>query len=149
MAVTNKSRAKAQAEGKKVANGDVEEVKKQEHDDAHVDADDDPKGHPGTKKRSRSPQGGGVAGARDAKKHKNAYELSQCSILTTICLTYAEGKVATAEVAAKVDEDPPLDQLLRLLQQKHEKVEKGESVVYWMRLEDIRGKCCVAWWRLH
>ena len=49
-----------------------------------------------------------------------------------------EGKVASAEVAAKVDEDPPLDQLMRLANEKKKDVGKGESVVYWMRMEDIR-----------
>ena len=52
----------------------------------------------------------------------------------------SEGKIATAEDAARVDEDPPLDQLLRVLEEKKETVEKGESVVYWMRMEDIRSK---------
>ena len=84
MAASNKSRAKAMAEGKSVpmfddeeTNGDVEEVKKEEHDDAHVNKNDRAKGQPGgMKKRSRSPEGGGVAGSRDTKRHKNAYELS-------------------------------------------------------------------------
>ena len=39
-----------------------------------------------------------------------------------------------------MDEDPPLDQLLRILGEKKEEVEKGESVVYWMRMEDIRSE---------
>ena len=48
------------------------------------------------------------------------------------------GKVATAEDAARVDADPPLDQLMRLLKEECPKVENGESVVYWMRMEDMR-----------
>lgn len=51
------------------------------------------------------------------------------------------GKVATAEDAARVDADPPLDQLMRLLKEECPKVENGESVVYWMRMEDMRRKC--------
>lgn len=86
MAASNKSRAKAMAEGKSVpmfeeedGTGDVEEVKKEEHEDAHVNENDRAKGQPGgAKKRSRSPEGGGVAGSRDTKRHKNAYEISAC-----------------------------------------------------------------------
>jgi deoxyribodipyrimidine photo-lyase len=48
--------------------------------------------------------------------------------------------VATAEVAAKVDEDPPLNQLTRLLDEKKNSVDKGESVVYWMRMDDMRSE---------
>lgn len=48
-----------------------------------------------------------------------------------------EGKIATAEAAAKADEDPPLDQLMRLMKEQKEVV-RGESVVYWMRMEDVR-----------
>jgi deoxyribodipyrimidine photo-lyase len=50
----------------------------------------------------------------------------------------AEGKVATAEDAARVDANPPLDQLMKLQQQPKDKVAKGECVVYWMRMEDMR-----------
>lgn len=83
MAAANKSRAKAKAEGKSVPMAEDEgheEVQKKQHDDAHVKGDDSPKGQPGrAKKRSRSPEGGGVAGSRDIKRHKNAYEISMCS----------------------------------------------------------------------
>jgi deoxyribodipyrimidine photo-lyase len=48
--------------------------------------------------------------------------------------------VATAEVAAKVDEDPPLNQLLRILLEEKRQVDKGESVVYWMRMDDMRSE---------
>jgi hypothetical protein len=54
-----------------------EEVTKKEHSDAHVKgSEDEMKGQP-SKKRSRSPEGGGVAGSRDVKRHKNAYEISE------------------------------------------------------------------------
>lgn len=56
------------------------------------------------------------------------------------------GKVATAEDAARVDADPPLDQLMRLLKEECPKVENGESVVYWMRMEDMRRKCSQTWY---
>jgi deoxyribodipyrimidine photo-lyase len=51
----------------------------------------------------------------------------------------SEGKVATAEDAARVDANPPLGQLVRLLEQS-KKAEKGECVVYWMRMEDMRSE---------
>lgn len=37
------------------------------------------KGAPSNKKRSRSPEGGGVAGNQN-KKHKNAYEISMSAV---------------------------------------------------------------------
>lgn len=81
------------------------------------------KGAPGNDRKD-SPEGGGVAG-KEANKHKNAYEV--------------KGKVASAEVAAKVDANPPLDILMDLQTAKGvKKAGKGESVVYWMRMEDLR-----------
>ncbi|EJD01230.1 uncharacterized protein FOMMEDRAFT_169392 [Fomitiporia mediterranea MF3/22] len=47
-------------------------------------------------------------------------------------------KVATAENAAAVDENPPLRILLDAMQNGLENVKKGESVVYWLRMEDLR-----------
>lgn len=51
------------------------------------------------------------------------------------------GIVATAQAAAKVDADPPLNQLNKALA-KHQKAlgvdSDGDAVVYWMRMEDIR-----------
>ena len=48
-------------------------------------------------------------------------------------------KVATAENAAAVDKNPPLWILLDVMQNGLKNVKKGESVVYWMRMEDLRG----------
>jgi hypothetical protein len=61
MAAASKSRVKAK----------VEEV---EEDNEHTKGDR-AKGHPG-KRRAESPEGGGVAG-KEAKRHKNAYEISE------------------------------------------------------------------------
>lgn len=44
------------------------------------------------------------------------------------------------EDAARADEDPPLDQLMRVMKDNKGKVEKGESVVYWMCMEDVRSE---------
>ncbi|WRT70869.1 uncharacterized protein IL334_007868 [Kwoniella shivajii] len=85
--------------------------------------DEEMKGQPDEK--GQSPQGGGVAGEQGNKvKHKNAYEI--------------KGKIATAEDAARADEDPPLNQLERLIEKGQKQVEKGDCVVYWMRMEDMR-----------
>lgn len=47
--------------------------------------------------------------------------------------------MATAEDAARVDENPPLDILMDMQKSKDKKeAAKGESVVYWMRMEDLR-----------
>lgn len=81
MAATHKSRAKAQAEGKGIpmTEDEGDDTKKEQHDDVHVDKDDKAKGQPAEngRKRSRTPEGGGVAGSRDTKRHKNAYEISK------------------------------------------------------------------------
>jgi len=91
MAAASKSRAKAQAEGKKVPMHDENDMGDAAFDreagygpggkgKSEVKSDakggDRAKGAP-SNKRSRSPEGGGVAG-RDSKKSKNAYEISTC-----------------------------------------------------------------------
>ena len=48
-------------------------------------------------------------------------------------------KIATAEAAARVDANPPLSQLLMASKEvMQQKSSGGESVIYWMRLEDMR-----------
>lgn len=47
-------------------------------------------------------------------------------------------KIATAEAAAKVDANPPLSQLNALIAQGFKPTQKGDAVVYWMRMEDMR-----------
>ena len=140
MAAANKARAKAKANGKEVKMHDDE-------DDLHEVKDEEGEmtGQPDRGKRKHSPEGGGVAGARDTKRHKNAYEISGFSAQVVGTKGKAdgpEGKVASADVAAAVDADPPLDQLMRLVKDKEGQVqpEKGDSVVYWMRMEDMRGE---------
>ncbi|KAJ9091068.1 hypothetical protein QFC20_007743 [Naganishia adeliensis] len=109
----------------------------------------------GMKRRAPSPGEGGVAGAeghatpseknsdRVPKKRKDAYEI--------------HGKVAHPANAARVDADPPLDRLLRVQRETwgnvapslnspvkrgkgkiEEVVGRGEAVVYWMRMQDMR-----------
>jgi hypothetical protein len=90
MAAASKSRAKAQAEGKKVPMHDENELGDEAFARKAGDGEggkgksettkaggegERAKGAPSNKKRSRSPEGGGVAG-RDGKKSKNAYEIS-------------------------------------------------------------------------
>jgi deoxyribodipyrimidine photo-lyase len=47
------------------------------------------------------------------------------------------GKIATFEAAAKVDANPPLTELQNWMGEVRA-VKPGESVVYWMRMEDMR-----------
>lgn len=86
MAAASKSRATAQAEGKKVPMHDENDMGDAAFDREAGDGEGGKgksevkdggraKGVPTNKKRSRSPEGGGVAG-RDSKKSKNAYEIS-------------------------------------------------------------------------
>lgn len=52
---------------------------------------------------------------------------------------FLPNKIATAEAAAKADGDPPLFKLLNALKKgvKHH-AKGGGSVVYWMRMADLR-----------
>ncbi|ODO10702.1 hypothetical protein I350_01299 [Cryptococcus amylolentus CBS 6273] len=75
----------------------------------------------------RSPPDGNGAAFPKSKKHKNAYEI--------------KGKIATVEDAARMDERPPmvrLQQALKVQADSNQNIERGESVVYWMRMEDMR-----------
>ncbi|KAI9001086.1 DNA photolyase, FAD-binding/Cryptochrome [Trametes punicea] len=51
---------------------------------------------------------------------------------------FLPNKIATAENAAKADASPPLLQLLDSIKTGVRKPAKGDSVVYWMRMEDMR-----------
>ncbi|KAG8700865.1 hypothetical protein FRC09_005703, partial [Ceratobasidium sp. 395] len=53
------------------------------------------------------------------------------------------GKIATAENAARVDANPPLGQLQSAIAEHKNDIKnppKGDSVLYWMRMEDMRVK---------
>jgi deoxyribodipyrimidine photo-lyase len=54
--------------------------------------------------------------------------------------TFQPIKIATQEAAAAVDADPPLQKLLKAVEQGVKKPVKGDFVVYWMRMGDLRGK---------
>jgi hypothetical protein len=51
------------------------------------------------------------------------------------------GRVASPEVAAIADADPPLGRLLRALEHVAPNSPKtGDAVAYWMRMEDMRSE---------
>ena len=56
---------------------------------------------------------------------------------------FLPNKIATAENAAKVDAHPPLLTLLDAVRDHgtNADVAKGDCVVYWMRMEDLRSAC--------
>lgn len=58
---------------------------------------------------------------------------------TCVSRAFVPIKVATAEAAAAVDSNPPFLQLQEVMKKK-KKPQQGESVVYWMRMADLRGK---------
>jgi hypothetical protein len=60
--------------------------------------------------------------------------------------TFAPNKVATASAAAAVDADPPLPKLLKAVEDGVKNPTTGESVVYWMRMGDLRS---TSWWFLN
>jgi hypothetical protein len=49
-------------------------------------------------------------------------------------------KIASAEAAAKADADPPLGQLMQRVKPASPSLAKGDAVVYWMRMQDMRGE---------
>ena len=52
---------------------------------------------------------------------------------------FSPNKIATAEAASAVDENPPLQILLKAVESRIKNVAKGDCVVYWMRMADLRG----------
>lgn len=101
---------------------------------------------------------------RVPKKRKDAYEISKHPSNPLFerslhaLLHEVDGKVAHPANAARVDADPPLDRLLRVQRETwgnvapslnspvkrgkgkvEEVVGRGEAVVYWMRMQDMRG----------
>lgn len=77
--------------------------------------------------RSPSPVPGGASGLEPPHGKKPRYQAE-----------YVAGKLATPEAAARVDADPPFAKLLRALQANVKNLPKGQAVVYWMRMEDMR-----------
>lgn len=49
-------------------------------------------------------------------------------------------KIATAQGAAAVDKHPPFLTLEKTMDKNPKDQKKGESVVYWMRMQDMRSK---------
>jgi hypothetical protein len=54
---------------------------------------------------------------------------------------FAPIKIATAEAAAAVQTDPPFLRLLGALRNVVQRPSKGQSIVYWMRMGDLRSRC--------
>jgi len=54
-----------------------------------------------------------------------------------------QSRIATADAAAEVDDDPPFLQLVGALEAANKQVlpkRDGNCVVYWMRMEDLRSE---------
>ena len=77
-------------------------------------------------KRSRSSSPSAAAGRKKLRADTPGYNSS------------STGKFATADNAAAVDSDPPLPKLLAGVQNAIKNPAKGDSVVYWMRMADLR-----------
>lgn len=60
------------------------------------------------------------------------------SLKTQAYIRELPGKIASYEAAAAVDANPPIGQLMNWMSEVRN-VGTGDSVVYWMRNEDIRG----------
>lgn len=54
---------------------------------------------------------------------------------------FSPNYTATAESAARVDADPPLQKLLSAASVGLKTAEGIEAVVHWMRMADLRGEC--------
>ncbi|KAL0949422.1 hypothetical protein HGRIS_009483 [Hohenbuehelia grisea] len=59
-------------------------------------------------------------------------------VSSTLVPTFTPVKIASAETAAAVDAQPPLLKLLNCVATRAAKPAKGDSVVYWMRMGDLR-----------
>jgi deoxyribodipyrimidine photo-lyase len=79
--------------------------------------------------RSPTPPFGGVSGLKEKKpKTEEAQKLAR--------------KVATPEAAAAVDAAPPYIKLRDAMKAASVEVAKGDAVVYWHRMEDVRSEFC-------
>ncbi|KAJ4478256.1 DNA photolyase, FAD-binding/Cryptochrome [Lentinula aciculospora] len=67
-----------------------------------------------------------ISSSSDAAKRPRAFS------------SFAPRKVATAKNAAAVDADPPLGKLSDAVKNQNQKVKKGDAVVYWMKIADLR-----------
>ena len=54
--------------------------------------------------------------------------------------TFAPIKVAKAEAAAAADSNPPFVRLEEAMERVMKHSQQGESVVYWMRMADLRSE---------
>ena len=60
--------------------------------------------------------------------------------------SFSPNYTASAENAAQVDADPPLQVLLEAASASLKIVDGTEAVVYWMRMADLRSKCLESRW---
>lgn len=98
-------------------------------------------------KRLRSPS----QSPNQAHKHNNTVQNSNANPPSPSKRTKQEtkflpNKIASAEVAAQVDHDQPLFKLLDEVQHHVKNPAKGDAVVYWMRMQDMRS---TSWQSLH
>lgn len=56
-------------------------------------------------------------------------------------LGFSPNYTASAENAARVDADPPLQSLLKTASASLNAVEGTEAIVHWMRMSDLRSEC--------
>jgi deoxyribodipyrimidine photo-lyase len=56
-------------------------------------------------------------------------------------LGFSPNYIASAENAAQVDADPPLQSLLKAASASLKTVEGTEAIVHWMRMADLRSEC--------
>lgn len=54
---------------------------------------------------------------------------------------FSPNYIASAENAAQVDADPPLQTLLKTSSGSLKTVEGTEAIVHWMRMADLRSEC--------
>ncbi|KZT26858.1 hypothetical protein NEOLEDRAFT_1177049 [Neolentinus lepideus HHB14362 ss-1] len=81
---------------------------------------------------------GTVEGAKADLQDPEDQDTGRPAKKTKKATAFLPNKIATAEAAAKVDVDPPLQKLLQAVKDGVKNPGKGEAVVYWMRMEDLR-----------
>lgn len=70
---------------------------------------------------------------------KSSGHLKRARSLTT-SNGFAPNKIASSVAAAAVDADPPLSNLLKAVDSGLKNCSKGASIVYWMRMGDLRSE---------
>lgn len=89
-------------------------------------------------KRARSSSLTAAANKASAEAADRPNTSAHSAKRTHLDVQFLPKKIATAENAAAADRDPPFVKLMKSMKSMPKSVPKGEAVVYWMRMQDMR-----------